>query len=207
MRLTKRKIFFVLVVFAVAASLGCVFAAEAGRFLVINNPMQSDFIVVLAGDIGDIRAEHGLMLLRKGYASQLVLDAPNWIRYGRNQAEAAADYLQETAPDQIGRVHVCSFSSDSTEQELAEISTCIRGVAPHAHSGLVVTSTYHTRRALEIARRVHPEYSWSAAAASDPDFDVHWWRTRQHAKTLLMEWQKLAWWTIVEQWTAKGPKQ
>lgn len=204
MAFTNRKLFIALVG-AVAASVCWFLCAEAGRFLVIDSPQHADFIVVLSGDINDTRAVHALMLLRAGYASQLILDAPDWMLYGRNQAEMAEEYLRNAAPDQVGRVHVCRFSSDSTRQELVQVGGCIHSVIPDARSGLVVTSTYHTRRAVDVARRVQPQYDWSVAAAVDPQFDVHWWRSREQAKTALTEWQKLLWWTIAEQWITKVP--
>ncbi|HEY2469494.1 MAG TPA: YdcF family protein [Terracidiphilus sp.] len=205
MHTPKHKLVIALFLSAVGVSFCCLGAADAGRFLVIDRPEHSDIIVVLSGDIDDIRAKHGLMLLRKGYAKQLILDAPDWSLYGRNQAEAAEDYLRGTAPDQVGRVHVCRFSSDSTRQELTEVSNCIHTLAPATSSGIVVTSSYHTRRAFAIAQHTMPQYHWSVAAVPDPQFDVHWWLRREHAKTVLIEWQRLLWWTIVERWTVKMP--
>jgi hypothetical protein len=39
------------------------------------------------------------------------------------------------------------------------------------------------------------------APASDPtQFGVEWWRHREWAKNGMKEWQKLAWWEIVERW-------
>lgn len=206
MGVPKRRLFIALAC-TLAITLCCFVAIDAGRFLVIDNPRHADFILVLSGDIDDVRAVHGLMLLREGYAQQLILDAPDSPLYGRNQAELAQEYLQRAAPDHVGRVHVCKFSSDSTRQELAEVSGCIHSLIPDARSGLLVTSTYHTRRAVEVARRVQPQYHWSIAAAVDPQFDVHWWRSREQAKTTITEWQKLLWWTLVEQWATNSPSR
>jgi uncharacterized SAM-binding protein YcdF (DUF218 family) len=199
----KRKLFIALFLGVTAISFGCLGAVEAGRFLVIDQSQPSDLIVVLSGDIDDIRVKHGLMLLRKGYAQELILDAPDWPLYGRNQADSAENYLRSIAPDKIDRVHVCRFGSDSTRQELTEISKCIRTIAPTARSGIVVTSTFHTRRAVDIARVTLPQYRWSVAAVPDPLFDVHWWLSREHTETTLTEWQKLVWWSIAERWTVK----
>lgn len=205
MRVTKRKLVTALFLGAVGASFCWFGAAEAGRFLVIDRPEHSDVIVVLSGDIDDIRIKHGLALLREGYAQQLILDVPDWPLYGRNQAEVAEEYLRKIASDQNGRVHVCRFLSDSTRQELTEVSHCVQANAPRAASGIIVTSAFHTRRALEVARLTLPQYYWSVAAVSDPQFDTHWWRGPRDARTTFTEWQKLLWWTIVERWTVKSP--
>jgi uncharacterized SAM-binding protein YcdF (DUF218 family) len=186
--------------FIVAVGFGWFAAIAAGRLLVADRPECSDVIVVLFGGINDLREQKAMALLREGYARELILDVPDWTLYGRNQPDEAASFLRNVAPDQAGHVHVCSFSSDSTRGELAEIGRCIRTIAPTAHSGIVVTSNYHTRRALKIVRRVLPDYHWSTSAAPDPQFDVHWWRSKEYCKTLIMEWQKFLWWTVIEQW-------
>jgi uncharacterized SAM-binding protein YcdF (DUF218 family) len=200
MYLSKHKVVRDLFLVALGLSGACVLASVAGRLLVIDEPLHADLIVVLDGDFGDVRLKQGLYLLRSGFAQQLVLDAPNRLQYGSSLSDAATNYLRTAAPDQAGRVHVCTLSRDSTWQELADVSNCIHRVAPHAASAIVLTSNFHTRRALLIARRILPEYSWSVASAPDSRFDVHWWRDREWAKTTLTEWQRLLWWTIVEQW-------
>jgi hypothetical protein len=179
-------------------------ALMAGRFLVVDAPRRSDFLLVLSGDYGDVRSKHGLMLLRGGYAQQLILDVPDQVMYGRELPDTAQEYLQKTAPDEVGHVHVCSISLDSTYQEMLEARDCVRSVAPNARTAMVVTSNYHTRRSLEIARRVMPQYQWSVAAASDPAFKIDWWHSRESAKITLTEWQKLVWWNLVERWRVRG---
>ena len=68
-------------------------------------------------------------------------------------------------------------------------------------SVLIVTSDFHTRRALSIFRREVPGYDYSVAAARDePQFGVKWWTHRQWAKTFVDEWLRLIWWKAVDQW-------
>jgi len=187
--------------FTLAVVSSCFAAILAGRLLIADRPEYSDVIIVLFGGIDDLREQHALALLRKGYARELILDVPDWTLYGRKQPEEAAKFLRKVAPDHAGHVHVCSFSSDSTRGELADIADCMNKIAPYAHSGIIVTSNYHTRRALRIVRRVLPTYHWSTSAAPDPEFDIHWWRKKEYCTTLTTEWQKLLWWTVIEQWT------
>ena len=187
-----------LIVILLVAAIGLA-ARRAGSWLVLNDPHRADVMVVLAGDLGDIRFQRGLGLLREGYARQLVLDAPNWIAYGRMASDLAREYVKEAAPDWQTQIHVCSFHSDSTLGELREVAPCIREVAPQATSALLVTSDFHTRRALSIARQALPQYQWSVAATPDGKaFGKSWWRNREWAKTTLLEWQKLCWWQLVE---------
>jgi uncharacterized SAM-binding protein YcdF (DUF218 family) len=196
-----------LVPILLAAIVGLI-ANNAGKWLVVDDPRHSDVMVVLAGDFGDIRFQGGLKLLREGYAQQLVLDAPDWIRYGRTEFERAQTYVRDAAPDKATQVHVCSFHTDSTVGELREVAPCIRAIAPHASTALLVTSDFHTRRALSVAHHTLPQYQWSVAAIPDiQTFGTVWWRNREWAKTTLTEWQKLCWWQIVERWLSMHHSQ
>jgi uncharacterized SAM-binding protein YcdF (DUF218 family) len=200
--MTKLSRFLIVILLVAAIGLG---ARRAGNWLVLNDPHHADVIVVLAGDLGDIRFQRGLELLREGYAQQLVLDAPTWIAYGRMASDLAREYVKEAAPDQQTQIHVCSFHSDSTLGELREVAPCLQAVAPQATTALLVTSDFHTRRALSIARRALPQYKWSVAATPDrQSFGTSWWRNRDWAKTTLLEWQKLCWWELVERWRKFG---
>ena len=176
----------------------------AGKFLIVDQPKPSDVIVVLAGDLGDIRMNRALQLSKQGYATRLVLDAPDWPIYGHMLSDLAREYIRNMAPDKTTQVRVCSYRDDSTLQELQQVSSCIRAFAPEARSAIIVTSNYHTRRALSTAKRVLPEYQWSAAAASDERFGIAWWKRREWAKTTLSEWQRWCWWTVVGQWSVRS---
>ena len=171
---------------------------HAGPALVVNSPQRSDVILVLAGDNDDKRYWKAMSLLRSGYARQLLLDArADGISYGRTPVELAQDFIQRTAGDLSGRVGVCPTTGDSTRLELKSVAACLARVGPR--TVLVVTSDYHTRRALSIARRELPSYSWTAAAADNGLLSLpQWWRNRTVAKDVFMEWQKLAWWEAVE---------
>ena len=176
-------------------------ADNAGRALVVDRSQHADLIVVLAGDLEDVRSRYAFALLRAGYAPELVLDAPDWIEYGRRLPDVAESYLAQALPDQAGRFHVCRFLKNSTQQELLEVRDCIDRAVPNARSAMIVTSSFHTRRALSVAQRVMPQYRWCVASVPDSRFDAHWWRKREWAKTMIMEWQKLLWWTTVERWS------
>lgn len=52
-----------------------VFAANAGKMLVVDSPQPSDVIVVLAGET-DSRPARALELLDQGYARRLLIDVP-----------------------------------------------------------------------------------------------------------------------------------
>jgi len=177
-----------------------ILALFAGRLLVVDRPEQSDFIVVLAGDIGDYRLQHALELLNQGYGRELLIDVAQQVKFGRPMYEYAEEYANNLPVSTRAQVHVCRFAEDSTQGELLEIAACIKAISPSARSGLVVTSNYHSRRALSVAKRLMPQYRWSVGAAPDPEFDVSWWKYRESAKICFTEWEKMAWWQLFDRW-------
>jgi hypothetical protein len=171
-------------------------AATSGRFLLVNQPRKSDLIVVLAGET-DRRPARGLELLDQGYASRLILDVPAQGKiYQWNQTDIARKYI-EGLP-QAGSITVCPIYGHSTRDEAQDVSRCLQGLS--ARRVLLVTSDFHTRRALSIFSRVLPA-DYSVAAAFDAsEFGVQWWRHREWAKVNFDEWLKLIWWELVDRW-------
>jgi hypothetical protein len=77
-----------------------------------------------------------------------------------------------------------------------EASRCLESIG--GRRVLLVTSDYHTRRALSIFSKEAPN-RYSMAAAYDPrEFGVQWWRHREWSKTNLYEWMRLMWWELIE---------
>lgn len=169
---------------------------HAGPALVVNQPQPSDLILLLAGDENDSRYWKGIELLRTGYAPRMLVNArADAVSYGRSPAELTEDFIRRSAGGLS--VHVCPSRGTSTLQELQSAAACLQPVTPH--SILLVTSDYHTRRALAVARQVYPGYSWSVAAATSGLLSTpRWWTDRQIAKSVLLEWQKMVWWELVE---------
>lgn len=173
-----------------------VLGATSGRFLVVNEPRKSDVIVVLAGET-DRRPARGLELLDQGYAPRLILDVPaNAKIYQWNQLEIARKYIDGLS--QASSIMVCPIYGLSTKDEVQDVATCLHGGV--VRRILLVTSDFHTRRALSIFKRELPA-DYSVAAASDAsEFGVQWWRHRQWAKVNFDEWSKLIWWELVDRW-------
>jgi uncharacterized SAM-binding protein YcdF (DUF218 family) len=170
--------------------------ATSGRCLVVNRPRKSDVIVVLAGET-DRRPARGLELLDQGYAPRLILDVPAETKiYQWSQAELARKYV-EGLP-QAGAITVCPISGHSTRGEAQDVVRCLQGV--NARSILLVTSDYHTRRALSIFSQVSPRDYSIAAAFDDREFGAQWWRHREWAKVNFEEWLKLIWWELIDRW-------
>lgn len=180
----------VLIIVVVAGS-------QAARFLVVNEPEKSDAIVALAGDT-NVRPVRALELLRQGIAPHVFLDAEtrNHI-YDTRLVDIAQNYVNRLP--EADRVSVCPIFGSSTFAEADDVSRCLRPLG--VHRVLIVTSDYHTRRALMIFRRRLPQYQFSVAGASDPEeFGEAWWTKREWAKVTFDEWSKTIWWQMVDRW-------
>ena len=193
-RSIKRYVLYLLLVATVF------FALFAGRLLVRDRPERSDVIVVLAGDSQNERYHRGMELLRSGYGNHLFLDAQSDSTYfGHSPVEYADAFLKQDAGDISAKVSVCPFEEDSTLTETGFVAKCLESL--HARSALLVTSDFHTRRALSVFTHRLPQYHWSVAAAHDLRvFDTRWWRQREWAKTTFLEWLKVIWWNAIDRW-------
>lgn len=171
--------------------------SQAARFLVVDDPQKSDALVVLAGETKS-RPARGLELLRQGMASHMFLDVEsNDVIYDQRLSDLAQKHLN-TLPE-AARASVCPITGLSTNAETDDVRRCLERLG--AHRVLIVTSEFHTRRALSTFRRRLPQYQFSAAAAHDPThFGAAWWTRREWAKVTCDEWLRLIWWEAVDRW-------
>ena len=186
---------------------GVVVGREAGGWLVVDRPQPADLIVVLAGET-EQRPAKGLQMLAQGLAPRLLLDAPAGTHiYRWNQLELAQQYL--AGLPQAAQVGACPIVGLSTKTEAQDVARCLAalagtsagGAAYGVHRVLLVTSDFHTRRALTIFRHEIPGVEFSAAAAYDPaQYGTSWWQQRQWAKTFFDECVRLVWWYAVDRW-------
>lgn len=188
------KVRIALIVFL---SVALFFSLTSGGFLVVNNPQRADVIVVLAGETYR-RPNRGVELLSQGDAQRMLLDVPaGEMVYGHNAVDLARDYIRQLPQSQL--VAVCSIFGLSTKTEAQDVARCLQSSG--AHSVLVVTSDYHTRRALSIFRHELPQYTIYVASTPEPDqFSPSWWKVRQWSKTNFDEWIRLVWWEAVDRW-------
>ncbi len=193
--LVKRCLRWALVV--LLAGMLVAFAMDAGRMLVVDDPQPSDLILVLAGET-ERRPERALQLLDQGYGRRVVMDVPAAAKiYDSTQVELAEKYVRGLP--QAASVRICPIEGLSTRDEVHDVEKCLAG--EEARRVLIVTSDFHTRRALNIFREEVPGKSFSVAAAKDEtQFGTRWWTHRQWAKTCLDEWMKVVWWTAVDRW-------
>jgi hypothetical protein len=173
------------------------FALRAGRMLVIDAPERADVILVLAGETYH-RPERALQLYDQGYGREVLIDVPARAEiFGFEETQLAAEYAQKLP--EAAAVHICPIEGLSTRDESHDVARCLEGV--ESARVLIVTSDFHTRRALSIFRHELRGKSFSVAASyDDAQFGTMWWRNRQWSKTLLEEWMRVAWWNAVDRW-------
>ena len=185
------------VVLVAVLLVGLLFSLTSGGFLMVNNPQPADVIVVLAGETNR-RPIRGLELLAGNYAPKMLLDVPALEKiYGWSALDLAQEYVERLPPSPS--VTVCPVFGLSTKAEAGDVSHCLESMG--AHSILVVTSDYHTRRALSTFQHELPNFRVFVAAAPDPQqFGADWWTRRQWAKMNLDEWLRWVWWEGVDRW-------
>jgi uncharacterized SAM-binding protein YcdF (DUF218 family) len=171
--------------------------ATSGRFLVVDQPRESDVILVLAGET-DYRPARGLELLTQGYAPRLIIDVEARSKvYQWDESELAQKYVEGLGRAQS--ITICRIDGLSTKEEAIAAGRCLRQVG--GKNVLLVTSDYHTRRALSIFKREVPDRNFSVAAAFDGrEFGVKWWQHREWAKVNFYEWMRLLWWELIDRW-------
>src|SRR5438445_8265894 len=129
--------------------LALVLGAASGGFLVVDEPRKSDVIMVLAGET-DRRPARALELFDQGYASKIVIDVPTHARiYQWTQPELAQKYVE--ALPQARVISICPITGLSTKAEAKDAARCFSQSG--GRSVLLVTSDFHTRRALKIFRQ------------------------------------------------------
>lgn len=174
-----------------------IFAVNAARWLVVDQPARADAILVLAGET-DQRPSLGRKLLDQGYAPAMIVDVPAEQRVYQWTAPDLAERWISGLPERA-KITVCPIRGLSTKAEAHDAAPCLDRVA--AKHVLIVTSDFHTRRALSTFRHELPNRSFSVASAAGPqEFGAQWWRRREWAKTTLYEWMRLVWWEAVDRW-------
>jgi hypothetical protein len=174
-----------------------IFAINAAPWLVVSRPQKSDAIVVLAGET-DQRPQLALKLLDAGYAPVMMLNVPAQQRVYQWTSPELAERWISTLP-QAPRIKICPIYGLSTKAEARDAAGCLQKIS--ARTVLLVTSDFHTRRALSTFQHELPQWKFSVAAAhSGQEFGPKWWQHREWAKTTLYEWMRLMWWQGVDRW-------
>lgn len=204
----RRPALRAIVTAAVCVLVLAVLASPIARFLIVRaEPLRADVMVVLSGSpMYDERIRHGISVLREGRTQSIILTNDGlrgrWSR--RRQAnltsnERAKDAVLDAGiPEQ--RLIILPTRVNSTYDE----AVAVRAFAEKAgiRNILVVTSPYHSRRALWIFRRVLEPAGVEVGIDSPPPGEQsprpdRWWLSRTGWHSVALEYVKLAYYWIM----------
>lgn len=186
-------------------------AWSLARFLVVGGQTleHADVIVVLGGSSTYVeRARHAERLFHAGRAAKIVLTNDN-LRSGWSSAEQRNPLFVELAARELqnagvpaGKIETLPQVVASTHDEALLMRRYME--ANKLRSLLVVTSSYHTRRALWAFRRVFAESNVAvgidAATAEEGDAQSpsawSWWLTRHGWRSVALEYPKFVYYQL-----------
>ena len=173
---------------AVAVGTHSLWLGALGAFLIrAEEPARADYAVVLAGDGHGHRIIQGGELVRRGFVRKVLVSGPCCC-YGVQESDMAVDFAVRKGYPQNFFVKA-PHSATSTRQEAQVLIPELRRLG--AHSILLVTSDYHTRRAGRTFRKLADGLAMRVIAAPDEHFRWDsWWRNREAQKVVYMEWSK-----------------
>lgn len=165
---------------------------EAGRFLYYKDELKpADVIVVLAGEETE-RVEHGVKLFKEGWSKKdrmILTGGPLIWKY------TWASLMQEHAVH-LGMPKSAILLADKSKTTEEEALFTKEIIDKYGYkSCIIVTSPYHSRRALKIFKRVMGDKIKIISAPSEESwfrFDEWWKRERDRAR-VLDEYSKFIW--------------
>jgi len=187
-RIRKGAILLLVALIAGAAVTHTIWMSALGAYLIrADQPTHADYAVVLAGDFFGHRILEGAELVRQGFVRKALISGPSGC-YGVAESELAVNFA-------VKRGYPADYfvpfphSATSTVEEARVVIPELRRLG--AHSFLLVTSNYHTRRAGAIFRKLSDGLEMRVIAAPDEHFRADsWWHDREAQKILYMEWSK-----------------
>jgi uncharacterized SAM-binding protein YcdF (DUF218 family) len=164
-----------------------IFTALGNYLVQAGPPHKADIAVVLAGDSIGNRILKAAALVRDGYAPKLVVSGPAG-DYGSYECDLAIPFAEKNGYPESYFIHA-EHNARSTKEEADALIPVLRKLG--AHSVLLVTSDFHTRRSGKIFRAAAPDMTFYVVAAPDAYFTPDgWWRNREGRKVFAFEWMK-----------------
>ncbi len=162
-----------------------------GTFLVVDDALgQAEAVVVLSGDVDGKRLDSAITLVQRGITGWIIVlmdtaqDAPD-------PAPTIRQYAALRGVDVGHVIIVRDAHSTADDARLAAETMTAHGWG----TALVVTSSYHTRRASGMFRRIWGpmNLSFSVHPSQDSGFDPqHWWQDGHSVRAAMLEYLKLA---------------
>jgi len=197
-----------LLVGVILLALLAVFFRYAGTLIVAeDSPEKADLIIVLMGS-GPDRILGAVDLYKEGYAPRILM-VENWepgyallesrgVKVPRDAEIEAMVGTQLGVPEEA--FIILPGDARSTQEEALIISRYLQD-NPHIDKILLVSSKYHSQRSAIIFRWVIEDAKVLSCPTPYDNFNADsWWRTRQDAKSVVMEYAKLANFYLLDRW-------
>jgi uncharacterized SAM-binding protein YcdF (DUF218 family) len=160
------------------------------RWLIVQDPLdRADIIIMLSGGRGDERVRQAADLYHQGYAPAILLSGGEIF-----MGISVPELLKRQAQAHGIPVSAMLFEGNSTSTY--EQAVFLRPMLEQRsiHRAIVVTSTYHTRRARYIFHKVFAgsPIDIRVYPVQDDRFNpVRWWTREQDTETVVLEYIKL----------------
>jgi len=184
-----------------------VLASPIAWFLIVRaEPSRADVVVVLSGSsVYEERIRHGITVLHEGRALSIVLTNDGlrgrWSR--RRQAKLTSNERAKDAVLDAGITEQRLITLPQRVNSTYDEAVAVRRFAEKAGITrvLVVTSPYHSRRALWVFRRVLEPAGMEVGIDSPPPGEQSpqpgtWWLSRTGWHSVALEYVKLAYYRI-----------
>jgi uncharacterized SAM-binding protein YcdF (DUF218 family) len=158
------------------------------KFLLLSQSAEpADLILVLGGNFYGVRALMGAELGASGYAKKVMISGPPY--HNQPESELSIRFLVEKG---YRRETFISFPNHSNSTISEAIAVCPELRKLGASRVLVVTSSYHSRRANVVYNLFCPGVQFRSIAAPDDQFEPdRWWKTPRYRDVFFSEWKKL----------------
>jgi uncharacterized SAM-binding protein YcdF (DUF218 family) len=149
-------------------------------------PRPADLILVLGGDFWGPRVVKAAELSTLGYAPTVLISGPPYA--GRPEGELAVDFLVKRG----FRREMFAVFGHTAASTVAE-ALALRGEL--ARRGvkrvILVTSSYHSRRAAIVFGLFCPGIRFTSVPASDSFYAAGWWKSPISREIFFSEWSKI----------------
>lgn len=149
-------------------------------------PAKSDVLVVLGGD-GGARIDHAVELWREGWAPLIVVSGGPVFRETTWASLMKKRALELGVPD----ASIVSQDKSWTTAEDALYASRLL-YARGAQRAIVVTSSWHSARAIALFRDAEPAIEW-ISCPTDHEWTGDWWRDANAARSVASELLKRVW--------------
>lgn len=151
-----------------------------------GSPSKSDALVALGGDGGG-RIDHAVELWRQGWAPLIVVSGGSVFR------ETTWASLMKKRALELGVPDASILSQDrswTTAEDAIYTAKLLRDRG--ARRAIVVTSSWHSARAIDLFREVEPAIEW-ISCPTDREWSGDWWQDANLVRAFASELLKRVW--------------